>query len=60
MYILIFKLFNNRWEDRNSGLNGNRHYQNSVSSLFPPESNLDLLLSFSNVWTQHIFKRFVC
>jgi hypothetical protein len=30
---------------KGSGLNGTKHYQNSVSSEFPPESNFDLLLS---------------
>jgi hypothetical protein len=27
------------------------HYQNSISSWFPPEWNIDLLLSFPNTWT---------
>jgi hypothetical protein len=31
-----------------SAPNGSKHYQNSVSSQFPTESNFDLLLSFPN------------
>jgi hypothetical protein len=34
---------------KDSGLNGSKHYTNSVASKFPPELNFDLLLSFSNI-----------
>jgi hypothetical protein len=44
LYILIFKYFESR-------LNGSKHYRNSVSSEFPPESNFDVLLSFLETWT---------
>jgi hypothetical protein len=31
---------------KGSGLNSSKHYPNSISSQFPPESGFDLLLSF--------------
>jgi hypothetical protein len=31
-----------------SGLNGSVHYQNPMSSYYPPGTNFDLLLSFPN------------
>jgi hypothetical protein len=31
--------------------NGSKHYQDSVSTPFLPESNFDFLLSFPNTWT---------
>jgi hypothetical protein len=36
---------------KGSAPNGSMHYQNSISSWFPPESNFDLLLSFPITWT---------
>jgi hypothetical protein len=44
LYILILTFFDSRQEDRRSALNGSKHYQNSISSEFTPESNFDLLL----------------
>jgi hypothetical protein len=32
-------------------LNGSKHYSNSISSSFSPESGFDLLESFPNIWT---------
>jgi hypothetical protein len=57
LYILTFTFFYSRREDKISGPNGSMHYQNSVSSWFPPESNFDLLLSFRNTWTVTNFHR---
>jgi hypothetical protein len=34
---------------KGSGLNGSKHYANSLSSSFPPESNFDLILSSPNM-----------
>jgi hypothetical protein len=42
---------------KGSGPNGSMHYQNSISSWFPPESNFDLLLSFPITWTGPLYTR---
>jgi hypothetical protein len=47
--ILIFTFLHSR-------LNGSQHWPNSISSLFPPESNFHLLLSFHVSELCHIFK----
>jgi hypothetical protein len=36
---------------KGSGLNGSKYYPNEISFKFSPESNIDLLLSFTNIWT---------
>jgi hypothetical protein len=51
LHILIFTFFGSRQKTKYSGLNGNQHYLDSSSSSFPPESNFDVLLPFSNIWT---------
>jgi hypothetical protein len=55
LYILIFTVF--RQQTRCSELNDSKHYLNSVSSEFSPESNFDFLVSFSNIWTMPDFQR---
>jgi hypothetical protein len=40
---------------KGSAPNGSMHYQNSVSSWFPPESNFDLLLSFPDSSNVNIY-----
>jgi hypothetical protein len=57
LYILTFTFFDSRREEKCSGPNGSMHYQNSISSWFPPESNSDLLLSFPNIWSVSVSVR---
>jgi hypothetical protein len=35
-----------------SGMNGRKHYQNSIYTYLPPESNFYFLLSFQNILTE--------
>jgi hypothetical protein len=57
LYILILTFLESRREDKIFGLNGSKHYPNSVSSSFSPESNFDLLMSFGNISTVPHFPR---
>jgi hypothetical protein len=57
LHILMFMFFDSRREDRSSGPNCSKHYQNSISSYFPSESNFDLLLSSPNIWSVTHFQR---
>jgi hypothetical protein len=58
LYTVIFMFLDSRWEDKNgSGLNGNKHYQNSISSQFPSESNFDMLLLFPNTGNVSYFQK---
>jgi hypothetical protein len=50
-----FLVFHQQTRKEGSGSSGNKHCQNSVSSLFPPESNFDMLLSFPNIWNVSYF-----
>jgi hypothetical protein len=51
LYILTLKFLTAGGRTNDSGPNGSMHYQISVSSWFPPESNFNLLLSFPNTRT---------
>jgi hypothetical protein len=50
LYILICTLLDSRREDKMSPLNGSKYYPNSICSLFHPESNFDILLSFQKIF----------
>jgi hypothetical protein len=64
LYILFLCFSTTGEKTEGSGPNSSKHYQNSVSSQFPPESDFDLLLSLTNSWTvihfQSICLLFLC
>jgi hypothetical protein len=43
LYILIFIFLDSKRKAEGSGLNGNKHYPNSISSKFAPESGYPVL-----------------
>jgi hypothetical protein len=63
VYYNFFDVMRADEKTKYSGLNGSKHYPNSISSLFPPEWSFDLLLSLPNIWNmphfQNIFYQFL-